>query len=476
MRRVGLFLHTYMPSGALDPFMQELVQGFRRIGVEVYLFITNEYVDSLGAQDLKIKINKKKLLDYIASLELDFILSSNHGLVFKELKLAAPCKIVNWLVDLIPFSHDGDSIGQAFSNGQWVITSSSAAIPQIRSSFDVESSKVLYLPFASAVSECESSMSAEKSIEICFVGSYFSSGDVGEILSECAKSEALYGEFLDELEDVRSNYQYYSPVRGPLLKKLVNERFKINDILFRAYLANIVSQNSRASFLKEAAPYGLNLYGNIQWLNTLESNSEILHAFRPTVHITTKDALKTLYESSKISLNISHRQALGGLPYRVFDILRSSSLLLSDSGSKHDFELIFGKTNLPFYDSIESFRFQIKRLLSDDVLRSDLVAESNELVAKGHTFEDRIKQMYEQIAPGLLSVDCSLNETSLALLHQVKPDSFYLRLTESPIESMAAVPVGWLTNQARNGYLRGVKNLFKRYLPASIFNYIKSRI
>ncbi len=72
-------------------------------------------------------------------------------------------------------------------------------------------------------------------------------------------------------------------------------------------------------------------------------------AFNPQ-ELTSKESLEDIYNSSKVNINVSHAQARGGLPWRVFDVMATNGVLVSDY--QEDLELLFGsEIKIPIYHS-----------------------------------------------------------------------------------------------------------------------------
>ena len=107
--------------------------------------------------------------------------------------------------------------------------------------------------------------------------------------------------------------------------------------------------------------------------------------------IKTHSQLVDVYQSSLISVNIPQIQTGPALPYRVFDILASDSLLITKYHSESDAFSLFGKDcPIPMYRDMDHLRELCAFYLSNDEARRELVAKCNGLVAKGYSFDERV--------------------------------------------------------------------------------------
>lgn len=99
--------------------------------------------------------------------------------------------------------------------------------------------------------------------------------------------------------------------------------------------------------------------------------------------------LPMFYKTTKIGLN-DHREDMAPYRYvsvRVFDILRSGGLCLSDYNP--GIEDIFGDA-IPMYRNKEELNKKIRELLNDEDLRKDYI-ERGKTIASQHHYIDRIK-------------------------------------------------------------------------------------
>jgi spore maturation protein CgeB len=120
---------------------------------------------------------------------------------------------------------------------------------------------------------------------------------------------------------------------------------------------------------------------------------------------------------SKIGININHHQATSGLGYRVFDILASSALLITNFQEDSDFKRLFGEDHkIPTYRTPEELRREVKYYLDHDDKRKELVDYCNQLVAKGFSFEERATQIIQIAYPDFVpSANKQLKTTYISI-------------------------------------------------------------
>lgn len=105
------------------------------------------------------------------------------------------------------------------------------------------------------------------------------------------------------------------------------------------------------------------------------------------------DRLPDIYASTKIVIDDAgeHARPYGSVNARVFDALAAGALPLSNGGT--GVGALFGD-GLPTWDSRDSLRQQLDRLLADDSLRERLIEPFRQLVLKEHTYGRRARQLH----------------------------------------------------------------------------------
>lgn len=179
----------------------------------------------------------------------------------------------------------------------------------------------------------------------------------------------------------------------------VTEIAEKNGIKIPSYLNDFsfkwnVSGLRRVEFLSMLVDLGLEVYGD-RW-DLLKHNMDLLKVVK-NKKILTPDELNYYYNSSKISVNFSHPQAISGFSFRCLDIMASASCILTEW--KPDFEKIFGDSiskevqDVIFYSDKFDLREKAKYLLSHEDFRLRCVKECNQAIEKNGRWVHRIEQI-----------------------------------------------------------------------------------
>lgn len=140
----------------------------------------------------------------------------------------------------------------------------------------------------------------------------------------------------------------------------------------------------RMKCLSSVAPLGLSLYGTKNWLNDLAYDNNLLLSYNPQ-HIVSLNDTQTLYNSHKIGININHIQAQTGFGWRVADIMASNACLVSEF--KPDFAHLFSGVKIPFFESSDDAYDVCKKLLENENMRLDIVAQCQNVINQKYRFE-----------------------------------------------------------------------------------------
>lgn len=426
--RVVAFFHTYMPDGKLDTFMEGLAAGFLSCGVELHVIKANDLVLSLGANAYSSCIDEKKLLEHVHALEPDFVFSTNRAGIGRMLIDDPRCPIVTWLVDNTPFMHHGGTAANLYGPHDYVFTAATNNVRLIERDYpNLQKGRVLYLPFATSPEEFNNAKSEKKDIPISFVGTYFYSNLLTKVCAKLKGDRKSYAALMDLIAVFETSYEAEAEAEAekrslvPTLRDL-----GLSPLEFKNIVSNAVSLNYRLKVLDAVADLGLKLYGTDNWIEVYQSSLPTLRAFQIHDAINTREKLVNIYQRSKIAINVSHQQAIGGLPYRIYDLMASSAMLLADEESRTDLEHLFGKDcPVPLYRSPEHARELAAYYLAHEDERVKIVGRCNELVAKGFRFSDRVRTMFATIGKPLPETrESGTSSANKDLLRQIEPESF----------------------------------------------------
>jgi hypothetical protein len=97
-----------------------------------------------------------------------------------------------------------------------------------------------------------------------------------------------------------------------------------------------------------------------------------------------------LFNTSKIILN---RTPMGGWNLRVFEVLSSGSLLLSDRPSNGMEKIFIDKTHLVYYDSLSDLKTKIQYYLTHNEEREQIASQGYKFVRGNYSWDIQIKKM-----------------------------------------------------------------------------------
>ncbi len=160
--------------------------------------------------------------------------------------------------------------------------------------------------------------------------------------------------------------------------------------MFEMQLQNIVTDRVRVEAVDRLSKHGLKLFGNSAWTSTIPFCRGTIDALQVTPAVRSHSTLMDIYNGSLISINIPQAQAHGALQYRLFDIMASNSLLISQFHPNCDLERLFGAgCPVPLFKTLAEMERLCAHYLNEEGERKALVEKCNALVSEGFDFVDR---------------------------------------------------------------------------------------
>lgn len=162
------------------------------------------------------------------------------------------------------------------------------------------------------------------------------------------------------------------------------------------FVNHIFTSQKRLEFLSVLTDLGLQIYGNSTWDNVDVYSYKIANCFVKE-EIVTKAHNQNIYNRSKISINISHDQAVNAFSWRASDIMTSNSCLVMED--KKDWHDLFGKyistkvKDAIIYKDRYDMREKCIKLLKDEDLRLRCVEECQNAMEKNGRWKYRIKEI-----------------------------------------------------------------------------------
>ena len=173
--------------------------------------------------------------------------------------------------------------------------------------------------------------------------------------------------------------------------------FKFSKDLYQMVRNYYVGQD-RLKYMQSIEDLGFTFYGVPQWKEISFYDFELAKCFDKTEIASISDN-QTVYNTSKISIDISHPQAKTSFSWRVMDIMASSSCLLMKD--KLDWRRLFSsylsKETLDaiLYHDRFDMRLKAQKLLIDENLRKRCVKELNYAISKNGRWIHRFKLLEE---------------------------------------------------------------------------------
>lgn len=258
--------------------------------------------------------------------------------------------------------------------------------------FKLDEKKYLYFPPATIVQN----IPMKKDKNISFIGSNFYPLAIPERLDFYTEDGLnLYDAF-------KKNYFLTLDEAKEICKISSNVEWMYEHV--RAYYVG----QERLKYMQQLTDLGFNFYG-IRWWNRIAYyDFELAKCFDPTPKVTI-DENQWVYNTSKISINISHPLAKSSFSWRVMDIMASGSCLLMED--KPDWRDLFEKylskdvLNLIIYKDRFDMREKAKKLLNNEKLRQKCVKELNYAIEQNGRWERRFKSLEQFLSIPLLNLE-----------------------------------------------------------------------
>lgn len=244
-----------------------------------------------------------------------------------------------------------------------------------------------YLYFPPATLLKKEKLKQDKNIS--FIGSNFLYLD-SLLRGNFVEDKDLFSDILQVYKKL--DVRFYDDIKE--IKKLLPTscRDNIAKKIFDFFKMGTVSGCERISYLSVLSDLGLKLYGLNTWRYLLYHDIDLALCFDDTPVASLEDN-QNIYNSSKISINISHLQAISAFSWRVMDIMASQSCLLMED--KPDWRDLFASylsqetLDSIIYKDRFDMREKAKKLLADEELRLRCVADLNNAIEQNGRWENR---------------------------------------------------------------------------------------
>ena len=394
MKAVGFF-YSWSGKRRLDPYFGAFADAFADLGIDLKIVLANELLDpAIGPHSLHPLVDESKLIAFVEAERPDFLFSVNNAGMTARLQKAVKLPIVKWLVDDVPhlFSHDG-SDPVSGESGETLICYSSTLLDQIRERTAGVRERSFWVSHGTDLAGRRFD-AAPSSYPISFVGSALDYRPMLRLL-EAARRRGAASQVLSALSALRADYVRGSAELrpGPELKQALAD-IGITVSAFERYLADTLTTQNRMEGLRRIADLGLHLFGNDLWLDSLCCTTGLAERFEFDNRIDSYDKLLGVYAASRISVNIPNVQNCAGLAARVFDIMASPSLLITEHHPRSDLYALFGEDcPVPMYRDFDHLRELCAYYLDNEAERLRVVERCNALVDERFLLRNRLGEM-----------------------------------------------------------------------------------
>lgn len=325
------------------------------------------------------KINDKNLLEQIKTFSPEIIFNFNHSLPINAYEeLSDSCKI---------YIIDADN-PETFWNKDWLTRNSDRYIFLGLQSY----SKTMYEKFLGKSLEDNvnyvffppativKNEKLEQDKNISFIGSNFYPLGVPQ-------EENFYSKDAIKLYDAFKQDYYFA---RDDIKNISNNYEQLQSIY--AKIKSYYVGQDRLKYMQVLTDLGFTFYGVRYWNRIAFYDFDLAKCFDPTPKTSIEDN-QWVYNTSKISINISHPQAKSSFSWRVMDIMASNACLLMEDKPdwRELFEKYLSKETLEaiIYTDRYDMREKAIRLLTDENLRARCVSDLNTAIEKNGRWEQR---------------------------------------------------------------------------------------
>lgn len=368
-----------------ESFYDALADTLIQHGNNVYMLNTNSPYISITVWGGESKVIDDGLIQTIVNFNADIIFNFNHSLPRNLYNFLHPnCKICILDADNPETFWNKDILYKNKHKYYYLgFQSKSAEIFSHYLEIDMSNSNYLYMPGATGM--YSKNIPIERNV--LFIGSNFYPYFIPQGFHFYSKNALkLYHYFKD-------NFYFTVDDAKKVCPNLSNDEIKWLHEKIKFFSAG----QERLKFLQQLTDLDLHIYGKRKWEKIAYYDLDIAACLNYDLVPSTLEDNLYLYNSSKISLNISHPQAKSSFSWRVMDIMASNSCLLMER--KTDWLDLFSEyiseetLNSVIYDDRFDMRNKAIRLLNDENLRLKCVKELNNAISKNGRWDHRLDSL-----------------------------------------------------------------------------------
>ena len=371
-------------------FFEGLAKSLAEQGHNVLQVVSTRFLDLPwnGVNVISEDIDSERLAYDVKSFNPDLCIFANNS-VPEVVYDVTNCPVILFLSDTIKFFNDKDAIkDHKYGDRLYFYAPFESDINEIKNYFGINSEKIIHLlPATAVIAE-----SLEIKQNISFIGSNFQNPKVIEDLIREFPDRVRLLEIINAIRTKNNLASFLKYGEVEIIEKYMPLSF----------FSSMFSPRDRMLILAILAEEGLGLYGESNWPEVAGYFPDVAASFSAD-KIYSLSHNQYIYNSSHISLSISHSQSLDGFPWRVMDIMGSNSCLLSDRKRGIE-DFTRGYVNLPLYDTPLEAQDLARRLLKDSGWRKDIVLGSQQCISEKGLWRHRFPELGERIGIKLADI------------------------------------------------------------------------
>lgn len=389
------------PTNMLYCFYESLISGFQNAGNNVVYIAHNSW----GA-DMDSPI-ADSVLRPLKEYDPDVIILFNNN--FYDISKYFDCPIVIFEADSPLYFSNKNNIRKKPEKYK-VLTTQKESINLINNELLIPKNNICLInPLTMVQAE-----NIPQTTNISFIGTKFGSEDLTFVHKEFMKAMPNQNDIqlFKEIEKEIRKDPYIA--KNELIKKFNITSSKIlNDLITKlniSHFLHILATTDRVQILSQIADLGLDLYGSKSWITDFSNEPELVLSYKHRQVRTLKEN-QDVYNSSKLSININHTQAISGFSWRVCDIMASKACLVSEY--KSGLSELFPDVPIPTFTNRYEAREQCLKLLNNENMRKDIVAQCQEAIDKKCRINNLLKSLEDFLEVDLGSSSIKKNSKEL---------------------------------------------------------------
>ncbi|GLS46574.1 glycosyltransferase [Methylobacterium brachythecii] len=388
---LAFFGYAWGVGGYLDSYMQETVNAYLDLGLNVDVYLANYFSADGATSGFKDDFLLDRLVRYIRERDYIAAISINNALVMEDVVEALEGRLTSIIVDDFNhlFCHEADRFA-AFRLPAHFAPIGSQFERAILSAIPDAANRVCFLTPATAGMHVRRS-EIPSIYPISWIASMttddWAEGIMLRLLSD-PRAHEIVGICLLAIEQT-GNLTNILQTFGHAILPVVNS-LGIEIQVFEMLLQNVRTSRDRMEVVRRLSPHGLALFGNSAWAKGMLLSDNVYKSFKPGAPIRTHQDLLNIYNSSKLAINQPQASITESFQYRLLDVMSSNALLVTRRTPEPDLYRVFGPDcPVVMFDDAEDLEKVCIYYLTHEDERAARVAACNSLVGEEFSFRSR---------------------------------------------------------------------------------------